>query len=57
MENEAMYIYSEAFELVVYIPATDDLAAKADGVAIWIIPGFDRDGENDAYGIDNEFNS
>lgn len=52
-----MYIYSEAFKLVVYIPATDDLAEKAAGVAIWIIPGVERIGENDAFGIDNEFNS
>lgn len=52
-----MYIYSEAFKLVVYIPATDDLTAKAAGVEIWIIPGIERVGENDAYGIDNEFNS
>lgn len=52
-----MYIYSEAFKLVVYIPATEDLTEKAAGVAIWIIPGFEREGQNDAYGIDNEFNS
>lgn len=52
-----MYIYSEAFKLVVYIPATDDLAAKAAGVAIWLVPGTERDGVRDAYGIDNEFNT
>jgi hypothetical protein len=52
-----MYIYSEAFKLVVYIPATDDLAAKAEGVAIWLIPGVERNGEADGFGIDNEFNS
>lgn len=52
-----MYIYSEAFKLVVYIPATDDLTVKASGVVIWIIPGFERDGNNDGFGIDNEFNS
>lgn len=52
-----MYIYSEAFKLVVFIPSTEDLAVKAAGVTIWLIPGIERNGENDFSAIDNEFNS
>jgi hypothetical protein len=52
-----MYIYSETFKLVVCIPATNNLAAKVQGVAIWLIPGIERNGEADSSGIDNEFNS
>lgn len=50
-----MNIYSEAFALVVYIPE-DAKAGNSDRVAIWLIPGIERIGENDAFGIDNEFN-
>ncbi len=48
-----MAIYSEAFALVVYIPENHD----AERVSIWLIPGFEREGENDFSGIDNEYNS
>lgn len=51
-----MNIYSEAFKLVVYIPQ-DAKEGNADRVAIWLIPGCERNGENDFSAIDNEFNS
>lgn len=52
-----MHIYSEAFKLVVYIPEDAKTECNAERVSIWLIPGFERIGENDQFGIDNEFNS
>ncbi len=50
-----MFIYSEIYFAVIFVPIMNDGTGDCDRVAIWLVPGVERNGEG-YYGIDSEFN-